>query len=146
MATADPPPGRDAPGEDHRHGHRHRLRDRFARAGREALEDYELLELLLFRSIPQRDVKPLAKELLARFGSVTVLNGHIHQTLQKVEGHLAFHSGRSTAFPQPPPGVGKPGPMREVAEADLRKMLGINRVSLVQGTAPLAVVATPLEG
>jgi 3',5'-cyclic-AMP phosphodiesterase len=87
-----------------------------------------------------------ALSMLARFGSVTVLNGHIHQTLQKVEGHLAFHSGRSTAFPQPPPGVGKPGPMREVAEMEVRKMLGINKVTRVTGDAPLAVVTAPLEG
>jgi DNA repair protein RadC len=53
----------------HYHGHRERLRARFQEAGADALPDYELLELLLFRSIPQRDVKPLAKELIARFGS-----------------------------------------------------------------------------
>lgn len=53
----------------HYHGHRERLRARFQEAGSDALPDYELLELLLFRSIPQRDVKPLAKELIARFGS-----------------------------------------------------------------------------
>jgi len=86
MGTADPPPGKDAPGEDHRHGHRHRLRDRFARAGREALEDYELLELLLFRSIPQRDVKPLAKELLARFGSVAEVMAATPSRLAEVPG------------------------------------------------------------
>jgi hypothetical protein len=75
-----------------------------------------------------------------------VLNGHIHQVMQKVEGHLAFHSGRSTAFPQPAPGVGRPGPMKDVPATDLRKMLGINKVTLVRGDTPLAVVATPLEG
>ncbi len=53
----------------HYHGHRERLRARFQEAGADALPDYELLELLLFRSIPQRDVKPLAKELVQRFGS-----------------------------------------------------------------------------
>ncbi len=53
----------------HYHGHRERLRARFRQAGAEAVTDYELLELLLFRAIPQRDVKPLAKELIAKFGS-----------------------------------------------------------------------------
>jgi DNA repair protein RadC len=53
----------------HYHGHRQRLRARFLQAGAEALSDYELLELILFRAIPQRDLKPLAKDLLARFGS-----------------------------------------------------------------------------
>jgi hypothetical protein len=53
----------------HYHGHRERLRGRFREAGPEALSDYELLELLLFRALPRRDVKPLAKTLLAKFGS-----------------------------------------------------------------------------
>ena len=53
----------------HYHGHRERLRGRFRDAGADAVTDYELLELVLFRAIPQRDVKPLAKELIARFGS-----------------------------------------------------------------------------
>jgi DNA repair protein RadC len=52
----------------HYHGHRERLRDRFREAGAESVNDYELLELVLFRAIPQRDVKPLAKELIAGFG------------------------------------------------------------------------------
>jgi DNA repair protein RadC len=52
----------------HYHGHRERLRDRFREAGAESVNDYELLELVLFRAIPQRDVKPFAKELIARFG------------------------------------------------------------------------------
>ncbi|WP_267424088.1 DNA repair protein RadC [Methylobacterium sp. GC_Met_2] len=58
--------GREAP---HYHGHRDRLREKFAAAGSDALPDYELLELVLFRAIPRRDVKPLAKALVARFGS-----------------------------------------------------------------------------
>lgn len=62
------PPPRDA-ASPHYRGHRERLRARFAEAGAAALPDYELLELLLFRSIPQRDVKPLAKALIQRFGS-----------------------------------------------------------------------------
>ena len=53
----------------HYFGHRERLRDRFRVAGADAVNDYELLELVLFRAIPQRDVKPLAKDLIARFGS-----------------------------------------------------------------------------
>jgi DNA repair protein RadC len=53
----------------HYHGHRQRLRDRFRDAGSEAVSDYELLELVLFRAIPQRDVKPLAKQLIEKFGS-----------------------------------------------------------------------------
>ncbi len=81
---------------------------------------------------------------LKRFGSVTVLNGHIHQVMQKVEGHVAFHTARSTAFPQPVPGTAKgPGPM-QVPAGDLHKYLGTARVSLVATDAPLAIVDTPL--
>src|SRR5262245_4145743 len=53
----------------HYHGHRQRLRQRFLAAGSDAVSDYEVLELILFRAIPQKDLKPLAKELIARFGS-----------------------------------------------------------------------------
>ena len=67
--TDVPPRPQDQSEEDHRHGHRQRLRERFARVGADGLQDYELLELVLFRSIPQRDVKPLAKRLIAEFGS-----------------------------------------------------------------------------
>ena len=67
MAPAHQPAGADA--APHYHGHRKRLRARFLNAGSDALADYEMLELILFRAIPQRDLKPLAKELLARFGS-----------------------------------------------------------------------------
>jgi hypothetical protein len=82
--------------------------------------------------------------LLARFGSVTVLNGHIHQVLQKVEGNVSFHTARSTAFPQPAPGTAPgPGPMKVPAET-LRSVLGVRTVSLVKGQKPLAVVDTPL--
>ncbi len=85
-----------------------------------------------------------ALSYLKRFGSVTVLNGHIHQVLQKVEGHVAFHTARSTAFPQPAPGTAKaPGPMT-VPPGELRRYLGIAQVSLVSSHAPLALVATPL--
>ena len=58
-----------APRAPHFHGHRERLRERFREAGADALSDYEMLELVLFRAIPRRDVKPLAKELIATFGS-----------------------------------------------------------------------------
>jgi hypothetical protein len=82
--------------------------------------------------------------LLKRFGSVTVLNGHIHQVMQKIEGRVAFHTARSTAFPQPAPGTAKgPGPIT-VPAGTLGRHLGIARVSLVRGDAPLAIVDTPL--
>jgi 3',5'-cyclic AMP phosphodiesterase CpdA len=85
-----------------------------------------------------------ALSYLKKFGSVTVLNGHIHQTMQKVEGHVAFHTVCSTAFPQPAPGTAKsPGPML-VPAAELKKRLGIAQVSLVSSNAPLAIVDTPL--
>lgn len=83
---------------------------------------------------------------LKRFGSVTVLNGHIHQVMQKVEGHVAFHTARSTAFPQPVPGQAKgPGPMA-VPPGELKHYLGVARVSVVGSQAPLAIVDTPLAG
>ena len=67
---------------------------------------------------------------LRRFGSVTVLNGHIHQIVQKVEGHVMFHTARSTAYPQPPAGVGSgPGPLR-VPPEQLAHMLGITSVTI----------------
>ena len=85
-----------------------------------------------------------ALTLLRRFGSVTVLNGHIHQLMQKVEGNVTFHTARSTAFPQPQPGTAPaPGPMLVPAEK-LRSLLGIARVTYQQGEAALAVVNTPL--
>ena len=83
---------------------------------------------------------------LKRFGSVTVLNGHIHQVMQKVEGNVAFHTARSTAFPQPAPGTApSPGPMM-VPAGQLQGLLGTARVSLVHANAPLAIVDTPLAG
>lgn len=82
----DTPPSDQDRGEDHRSGHRQRLRDRFLRAGREGLHDYELLELMLFRSIPQRDVKPLAKDLLQQFGSVAEVIGASFQRLTQIRG------------------------------------------------------------
>ncbi|MCK8784560.1 metallophosphoesterase [Roseomonas sp. NAR14] len=86
-----------------------------------------------------------ALALLRRFGSVTVLNGHIHQVMQKVEGQCAFHTARSTAFPQPAPGAAaSPGPVRDVPPGRLRALLGITRVAEVRGESPLAVIDTPL--
>jgi 3',5'-cyclic-AMP phosphodiesterase len=87
-----------------------------------------------------------ALSYLKKFGSVTVLNGHIHQVMQKVEGHVAFHTARSTAFPQPAPGTAKgPGPVA-VAPGQLREYLGIAKVSLVNTNTPLAIVDAPLAG
>jgi 3',5'-cyclic AMP phosphodiesterase CpdA len=86
-----------------------------------------------------------ALSYLKHFGSVTVLNGHIHQTMQKVEGNITFHTAASTAFPQPKPGSApSPGPMKVPAE-QLRSMLGIRDVNYVQGKHALAVVDSSLE-
>ena len=83
---------------------------------------------------------------LKRFGSVTVLNGHIHQVMQKVEGNVTFHTARSTAFPQPAPGQGpSPGPMK-VPDDKLRTMLGIANVTFKQNEQRLAIIDTPLAG
>src|SRR5213596_562014 len=82
--------------------------------------------------------------LLKRFGSVTVLNGHIHQTLKKVEGNVTFHTATSTAFPQPAPGTApKPGPMK-VAPEILPTVLGVTEVNYVESTHRLAVVDAKL--
>ncbi len=82
--------------------------------------------------------------LLKRFGSVTVLNGHIHQTMQKVEGSVTFHTAASTAFPQPQPGkADSPGPMKVPAE-ELRRLLGITDVNFVRGRQALAIVDSKL--
>lgn len=82
---------------------------------------------------------------LKRFGSVTVLNGHIHQVMQKVEGNMTFHTARSTAFPQPAPGSApSPGPMKVPSER-LRTMLGIASVTFKQNEQRLAIVDTPLK-
>jgi Icc protein len=81
---------------------------------------------------------------LKRFGSVIVLNGHIHQTMRKVEGHLTFHTAMSTAFPQPEPGTApKPGPMK-VEAGKLREFIGITEVHYTEIHGPLAVVDTKL--
>jgi len=84
--------------------------------------------------------------LLRRFGSVTVLNGHIHQVMQKVEGNVTFHTARSTAFPQPAPGTApSPGPMK-VEDSKLRSLLGVASINFKQGNDRLAIIDTPLQG
>lgn len=111
--------------------------------------------IVVFTHIPLWSVYPSwgwgttdAEQALAylrRFGSVTILNGHIHQVMQKVEGNVAFHTAMSTAFPQPAPGqaIG-PGPMRVPADK-LRSVLGVTHVSVVPGKEQLAIVDTPLN-
>jgi 3',5'-cyclic AMP phosphodiesterase CpdA len=82
---------------------------------------------------------PQLMEQLRRFGSVTVLNGHIHQIVQKVEGNVTFHTARSTAYPQPLAGVG-PGPSPlKVPPDQLTKMLGVTSVSVVKHPHSLAL-------
>jgi len=81
---------------------------------------------------------------LKKFGSVSVLNGHIHQTMQKVEGNVTFHTACSTAFPQPHPGAAEgPGPMKVPAD-QLRSVLGITDVNFVHGSHALAVTDSNL--
>ena len=83
--------------------------------------------------------------LLKRFGSVTVLNGHIHQVMRKVEGRVTFHTARSTAFPQSEPGKGTPGPVRDLPAGKLKGVLGISAVSYTENPGALAVVDSTLE-
>jgi 3',5'-cyclic-AMP phosphodiesterase len=110
--------------------------------------------LVVFAHIPLWSVYPewgwgtedsaQALSYLKRFGSVTVLNGHIHQTMQKVEGNITFHTAASTAFPQPKPGEGpSPGPMKVPAD-QLRSLLGVTNVNAVHGKHALAVVDSTL--
>jgi len=112
--------------------------------------------IVLFAHIPLWSVYPewgwgtddsaQALSYLKRFGSVTVLNGHIHQTMQKVEGKVTFHTAMSTAFPQPAPGSAPgPGPMK-VPEEKLRSLLGITDVNLQHGKHKLAIIDSPLAG
>jgi plastocyanin len=86
-----------------------------------------------------------ALSYLKRFGSVSVLNGHIHQVMQKVEGNVTFHTAMSTAFPQPAPGAApSPGPMK--VEADrLKKMLGLASIAYHDVHHPIAITDVPLE-
>jgi 3',5'-cyclic AMP phosphodiesterase CpdA len=84
--------------------------------------------------------------LLKRFGSVTVLNGHIHQVVRKVEGNMTFHTARSTAFPQPEPGKAPaPGPLKGVPADRLRTFLGLTSVEYVENKGPLAIVDSALQ-
>ena len=86
-----------------------------------------------------------ALSYLKRFGSVSVLNGHIHQVMQKVEGHVTFHTAMSTAFAQPAPGSApSPGPMKVEAER-LKKVLGLARLSFHDVNHPIAITDVPLE-
>ena len=86
-----------------------------------------------------------AMAMLKRFGSVTVLNGHIHQVLQKTEGNVTFHTALSTAFPQPAPGSAPTAGPMTVPANKLRQVLGISDVSFVVNRHPLAVVNSRLE-
>lgn len=112
--------------------------------------------IVLFAHIPLWAVYPewgwgtsdseQALALMKRFGSVTVLNGHIHQVMQKVEGQVVFHTAMSTAFPQPAPGSAtSPGPMKVPAER-LQSVLGIADVNFVAQRRELAVVDATLSG
>ena len=112
--------------------------------------------IVLFAHIPLWSVYPewgwgtddsaQALSYLKRFGSVTVLNGHIHQTMQKVEGKVTFHTAMSTAFPQPAPGSApSPGPMK-VPDDKLRSLLGITDVNQIRGKHSLAIIDSPLAG
>ena len=85
-----------------------------------------------------------AMTYLSRFGSVTVLNGHIHQIVQKVEGNITFHTARSTAYPQPSAGEGPgPGPLK-VPSAELPRMLGVSNVTLKRHPDALTLTDTTL--
>ncbi|HVV70356.1 MAG TPA: metallophosphoesterase [Verrucomicrobiae bacterium] len=110
--------------------------------------------IVVFAHIPLWEVYPQwgwgtndgaqALSLLKRFGSVTVLNGHIHQTMKKIEGRLTFHTAMSTAFPHPEPGrAPKPGPMK-VEAGKLGEHLGITEVNYVAGDTSLAIVDSTL--
>jgi Icc protein len=110
--------------------------------------------IVVFAHIPLWTVYPqwnwgtsdsaIALSYLKRFGSVSVLNGHIHQNIQKVEGNITFHTAMSTAFPQPQPGTApSPGPMKVPAEK-LRSVLGLTSVNYVEHAHTLAITDTPL--
>ena len=86
-----------------------------------------------------------ALKLLARFGSVTVLNGHIHQITQKVEGRIAFHTARSTAFPQPAPGHGAVAGAAEGPARAAHAMLGITDAMFVRGHDRIALINSTLS-
>jgi 3',5'-cyclic AMP phosphodiesterase CpdA len=111
--------------------------------------------VVLFAHVPLWSVYPKwgwgtedgaeALSYVKRFGSVTVLNGHIHQILQKVEGNVTFHTARSTAFPQPEPGKAEsPGPMKNVPAEKLRSMLGLTEVRYIEHGGSLAIANSTL--
>ena len=110
--------------------------------------------IVLFAHIPLWTIYPdwgwgtddsqQALSYVKRFGSVTVLNGHIHQIMQKIEGKVSFHTAMSTAFPQPAPGTApSAGPMKVPAD-QLQKVLGITDVNYMVSGSSLAVVDSPL--
>jgi len=110
--------------------------------------------IVVFAHVPLWEVYPQwgwgtsdgakALDLLKRFGSVTVLNGHIHQSMQKIEGNMTFHTARSTAFPQPAPGTApKPGPM-VVPAGQLRSVLGLTSVNYTEVNHHLALIDSTL--
>ncbi len=87
---------------------------------------------------------PEALAMLARFGSVTSLNGHVHQLQTRVEGKVRFHAARSTAYPQPAPGEGAgPGPL-VVPPEKLRSVIGYSSLEVINGNSPIAVTDTTL--
>jgi 3',5'-cyclic AMP phosphodiesterase CpdA len=87
-----------------------------------------------------------ALALLKRFAAVTVLNGHIHQAMQKVEGNVTFHTACSTAFPQPEPGKAEsPGPIKNVPAEKLRSLLGLTKVNYIESRSDLAIVDNTLD-
>jgi 3',5'-cyclic-AMP phosphodiesterase len=112
--------------------------------------------IVLFAHIPLWTIYPdwgwgtddseQALSYVKRFGSVTVLNGHIHQVMQKVEGKVSFHTAMSTAFPQPAPGKApSAGPMKVPAD-QLKKVLGITDVNYLVTGKSLAIVDSALDG
>jgi 3',5'-cyclic-AMP phosphodiesterase len=112
--------------------------------------------VVVFAHVPLMEVYPKwgwgtqdgqqALGYLKRFGSVTALNGHVHQIFQKVEGNITFHTARSTAFPQPEPGkAAGPGPIKNLPAGKLRSMLGLTSVKYVEGSRSLAVIDSTLE-
>jgi plastocyanin len=113
--------------------------------------------IVLFAHIPLWAVYPewgwgtddseQALALLKRFGSVTVLNGHIHQIMQKVEGNVSFHTAMATAFPLPAPNSSALAPVPMKVEPErLKSVLGITNVTFVPGRSSLAVVDSTLSG
>jgi hypothetical protein len=111
--------------------------------------------IVLFAHIPLWTVYPdwgwgtddseQALSYVKKFGSVTVLNGHIHQAMQKIKGKVSFHTAMSTAFPQPAPGSApSAGPMKVPAE-QLQKVLGITDVNYLVSGESLAIIDLPLD-